>query len=177
LNDRMVWIDLEMTGLDPEKEFILEIATVITDFTLEPAAEGPSIAISRPEETLQCMDEWAVTHHEKSGLLDLVRRSSYDCKRAEQETLEFLSSYCKKGESPLCGNSVWRDRQFLRRHMPTLEGFFHYRIIDVSSVKELVKRWYPSVPLYEKRESHRALSDIKESINELKYYRKKVFQP
>ena len=140
-------------------------------------AEGPNITINQPEELLLSMDEWAITHHEKSGLLDDVKRSSHDCQRAEQETLEFLSIYCKKGESPLCGNSVWQDRQFLKRHMPTLEEFFHYRNIDVSSIKELVRRWYPSLPPYEKRTSHRALSDIKESINELRYYRKRVFQP
>ena len=166
-----------MTGLDPEKDLILEIATVMTDCMLEPVAEGPNITINQPEELLLSMDEWAITHHEKSGLLDDVKRSSYDCQTAEQETLEFLSIYCKKGESPLCGNSVWQDRQFLKRHMPTLEEFFHYRNIDVSSIKELVRRWYPSLPPYEKRTSHRALSDIKESINELRYYRKRVFQP
>ena len=177
MNDRLVWIDLEMTGLDPEKDLILEIATVMTDCRLEPVAEGSNITINQPEELLLSMDEWAITHHEKSGLLDDVKRSSYDCQRAEQETLEFLSIYCKKGESPLCGNSVWQDRQFLKRHMPTLEEFFHYRNIDVSSIKELVRRWYPSLPPYEKRTSHRALSDIKESINELRYYRKRVFQP
>lgn len=177
MNDRLVWIDLEMTGLDPEKDLILEIATVMTDCRLEPVAEGPNITINQPEELLLSMDEWAITHHEKSGLLDDVKRSSYDCQRAEQETLEFLSIYCKKGESPLCGNSVWQDRQFLKRHMPTLEEFFHYRNIDVSSIKELVRRWYPSLPPYEKRTSHRALRDIKESINELRYYRKRVFQP
>jgi oligoribonuclease len=173
----LVWIDLEMTGLDPEKDLILEIATVMTDCRLEPVAEGSNITINQPEELLLSMDEWAITHHEKSGLLDDVKRSSYDCQTAEQETLEFLSIYCKKGESPLCGNSVWQDRQFLKRHMPTLEEFFHYRNIDVSSIKELVRRWYPSLPPYEKRTSHRALSDIKESINELRYYRKRVFQP
>ena len=177
MNDRLIWIDLEMTGLDPEKDLILEIATVMTDCRLEPVAEGSNITINQPEELLLSMDEWAITHHEKSGLLDDVKRSSYDCQRAEQETLEFLSIYCKKGESPLCGNSVWQDRQFLKRHMPTLEEFFHYRNIDVSSIKELVRRWYPSLPPYEKRTSHRALSDIKESINELRYYRKRVFQP
>lgn len=177
MNDRLIWIDLEMTGLDPEKDLILEIATVMTDCRLEPVAEGSNITINQPEELLLSMDEWAITHHEKSGLLDDVKRSSYDCQTAEQETLEFLSIYCKKGESPLCGNSVWQDRQFLKRHMPTLEEFFHYRNIDVSSIKELVRRWYPSLPPYEKRTSHRALSDIKESINELRYYRKRVFQP
>jgi len=177
MSDRLVWIDLEMTGLDPEKDFILEIATLVTDGNLEFVAEGPNIAIGHPEETLLGIDEWGMIHHEKSGLLDLVRRSSYDCKRAEQATLDFVSTHCREGESPLCGNSVWRDRQFLGRHMPTLEGFFHYRNVDVSSIKELVRRWYPSLPPYEKQKSHRALSDIKESINELSYYRKRVFQP
>jgi len=177
LNNKLIWIDLEMTGLDPERDLILEIATVITDCNLEPVAEGPNIAINQPEELLLSMDEWARTHHEKSGLLDLVNKSSYDCQGAEQATVEFVSIYCKKGESPLCGNSVWHDRQFLKRHMPTLEEFFHYRNIDVSSIKELVRRWYPSLSPYEKRNPHRALSDIKESINELRFYRQKVFQP
>jgi oligoribonuclease len=177
LNNRLIWIDLEMTGLDPQTDFILEIATVITNSQLKPVAEGPNIAVHQPEELLLSMGEWAMNHHQKSGLLDLVNTSSYDCRMAEQATVEFVSLYCREGQSPLCGNSVWRDRQFLKRHMPTLEEFFHYRNIDVSSVKELVRRWYPSLPPYEKQKSHRALSDIKESIDELRFYRKRVFQP
>ena len=177
MNNRLIWIDLEMTGLDPERDFILEIATLVTDDQLEPVAEGPNIAVNQPDEILLFMEEWSMIHHRESGLLDRVKSSSFDCRSAEQETLEFLSPLCKKGESPLCGNSVGQDRQFLKKHMPTLESFFHYRNIDVSTIKELVRRWYPSLPLYKKQKTHLALSDVKESINELKYYRQKVFLP
>lgn len=177
MDNRLIWIDLEMTGLDPEKKFILEIATVVTDDRLEIVAEGPNIAIHQPEEVLTGMDEWSKTQHEKSGLLDRVKTSTYDCHSAEKKTLEFLSLHCSKGASPMCGNSVFKDRQFLIKHMPTLEEFFHYRDIDVSTLKELVRRWYPDVPLYTKQKLHLALEDIKESINELRYYRKKVFLP
>jgi len=177
LNNRLIWIDLEMTGLNPERDFILEIATVVTDHQLELVAEGPNLAINQPDEVLLFMDEWSMIHHRESGLLDRVKSSSCDCQSAEQETLEFLSPLCKKDESPLCGNSVGQDRQFLKKHMPTLESFFHYRNIDVSTIKELVRRWYPSLPIYEKKKTHLALSDIKESISELRYYREKVFLP
>jgi len=177
LDSYLIWIDLEMTGLDPEKEVILEIATIVTNDGLELVAEGPNISINYPEEILQIMDEWNKTHHKASGLLERVNTSSYDCRMAEKETLKFISKYCKKGEPLLCGNSVWQDRRFLIKHMPELEKFFHYRILDVSSIKELAKRWYPSLPPYEKKNAHLALSDIKESIGELKYYREKVFLP
>ena len=177
LNGPLVWIDLEMTGLDPEKDLILEIAAVVTDQRLEIVAEGPDIAVNHPEESLAVMDHWNRSHHGASGLLDRVARSPYDCAAAEKKTLEFISGYCKKGESPLCGNSVWQDRRFLARHMPELEAFFHYRIIDVSSIKELVRRWYPWLPPFEKRKAHLALSDIKESIEELRFYRDRVFLP
>jgi oligoribonuclease len=166
-----------MTSLDPDNGVILEIATLVTDDSLEIFAEGPNIAISYPQETLRCMDEWSRTHHEASGLLDRVYASQRDCRSTERETLEFLKDHCNKGEAPLCGNSVWQDRRFLIKHMPDLEEFFHYRNIDVSTIKELVKRWYPSLPPYQKRKTHLALSDIKESVNELKYYRKHVFLP
>lgn len=177
MDNRLIWIDLEMTGLDPEKEFILEIATVITDDTLEIVAEGPNIAIHQPEEILTRMEQWSKSQHKKSGLLDRVKTSAYDCKNAENKTLEFLSIHCEKGKSPLCGNSVMKDREFLIRHMPTLEEFFHYRNIDVSTIKELVRRWYPSLPVYTKQEAHLALVDIKESINEIRFYRQRVFLP
>lgn len=173
----LIWIDLEMTGLDPEKMVILEIATVVTDDQLEIVGEGPNIAINYPDDILKNMTGWSRSHHEESGLLERVKTSSYDCQRAEQETLDFLHGYCKQGESPLCGNSIWQDRRFLIKHMPRLEAFFHYRNIDVSSLKELVRRWYPSLPPYEKKNNHLALSDIIESINELIYYRQKVFLP
>jgi oligoribonuclease len=166
-----------MTGLDPEKGLILEIATVVTDSGLEIVAEGPNIAINHPEESLHAMEAWSRSQHEASGLLERVKNSSCDEQKAEQKTLGFLSKHCRKGESPLCGNSVWQDRRFLIKHMPTLEVFLHYRNIDVSTIKELVRRWYPSLPPCKKKKAHLALSDIKESIKELKYYRESVFLP
>lgn len=165
-----------MTGLDPEKMVIIEIASIITDDNLNVIAEGPNIAINYPDDILCSMEEWSITHHSASGLLDRVRASHYNCLQAEKETLKFLQLHCKKDESPLAGNSVWQDRRFMARHMPELEGFFHYRIVDVSSIKELVLRWYPNLPPYEKKKSHMALEDIYESINELKYYRGHVFK-
>ncbi len=175
MEPNLIWIDLEMTGLDPDRDYILEIATIVTDSHCNIIAEGPNIAINYPEEILCKMDNWSRRQHNSSGLIERIRHSSYNCHMAEEETLRFLSDYCKKGESPLCGNSVWQDRLFLRRHMPKLESFFHYRNIDVSSLKELVRRWYPSLPQYQKKKSHLALFDIKESINELLYYKKMVF--
>ena len=177
MSGNLIWIDLEMTGLDPEKMVIIEIATVVTDNNLEVVAEGPNIAINYPNEILDSMEEWSMTQHKASGLLDQVRASPYDLWRAEQETLEFLSVHCNKGESPLCGNSIWQDRRFLKKYMPKLEELFHYRVIDVSSIKEIVIRWYPSIPPYQKKDAHLALSDILESIDELKYYRRMVFLP
>ncbi len=177
MNSNLIWIDLEMTGIDPEKGVILEIASIITGDNLEVVAEGPNIAIHHPEEILVAMDEWSRTHHEASGLIDRVKTSPYDCRTAEEKTLDFFSFYCQKGQSPLCGNSVWQDRRFLAKHMPSLNQFLHYRIIDVSSIKEVVKRWYPSLAPFKKKKAHLALADIEESINELKYYREKVFVP
>jgi len=177
LEAKLIWIDLEMTGLDPEKHVILEIATILTDNALEITAEGPDIVIHQEDRALEHMDDWSREQHTSSGLLERVRVSEYDCPRAERETLKFLADRCERGECPLCGNSVWQDRRFLIKYMPDLADFLHYRNIDVSSIKELVKRWYPSLPPYEKRKDHRASGDIKESINELKYYREKVFLP
>jgi oligoribonuclease len=171
----LVWIDLEMTGLDPERHVILEIGTIVTDGHLEVLAEGPDIVIHYPEAVFLSMDGWSRKQHSASGLLERARASECDCRRAEVKTLEFLSRHCPKGQSPLCGNSIWQDRRFLIRHMPDLEAFLHYRIVDVSSVKELVTRWYPSLPPFEKNKAHLALSDIKESIQELRYYRDRVF--
>jgi oligoribonuclease len=176
LTKPLVWLDLEMTGLDPERNVILEIAALITGADLEILWEGPCFAVHHSDEVLSAMDPWSRDQHGKSGLTERARRSPYDCGRAEQETLVFLSRYCKKGEAPLCGNSVWQDRRFLIKYMPGLESFFHYRNVDVSSIKELVQRWYPSVPAYEKEKSHLALQDIRESVNELRYYREKVFK-
>lgn len=175
MSSNLIWMDLEMTGLDAERGVIVEIATLITDDKLEILAEGPNIAINYRDEILDDMDEWSKEQHTKSGLMERIRASLDDCQTAERKTLAFLSKHCKRGKSPLCGNSIWQDRRFLINHMPAIEGFCHYRNIDVSSVKELVKRWYPSLPTYEKQKTHLALDDIIESIGELKYYRQKVF--
>ena len=175
MKKHLVWIDLEMSGLDPEIHVIVEIGSIITDDGLEIVAKGPNIAINHPKEILSLMDDWSLKHHQLSGLLDRAKASPYNCQRAEKETIAFLSRYCQKGESPLCGNSVWQDRRFLARHMPRLDAFLHYRNIDVSSIKELVKRWYPTIPTFKKKKAHLAMSDIEESINEMKYYREKVF--
>jgi oligoribonuclease len=175
MKNRLIWMDLEMTGLDSQKDVILEIGAVVTDSNLDIVAEAPTIIINYSPEILAGIDEWSKSHHEASGLLERVRQSPIDCRQAENMMLSFISQHCIKGVSPLCGNSVWQDRLFLIKHMPTLEAFFHYRIIDVSSVKELVGRWYSFLPPYEKAMAHRSLSDIKESIEELKYYRSKVF--
>jgi oligoribonuclease len=164
-----------MTGVDPEEAVILEIASVITNGDLELVAEGPNIAIHQPEESLMAMEQWLSEQHTASGLLDRVRASTYDCQMAAEKTLQFLFAYCRKGQSPLCGNSVWQDRRFLAKYMPPLYAFLHHRDIDVSSIKELVRRWYPSLPPFKKQGAHLAAIDIKESVGELKYYRDKVF--
>ena len=177
LSDHLIWIDLEMTGVDPENHVILEIATIVTDGQLELVAEGPCLAINYPEAVLSNMDEWSRSHHQASGLIDRVKTSPLDCGQAEQETLDFLRVHCQERQSPLCGNSIWQDRRFLARYMPALHEFFHYRTIDVSSIKELVKRWYPSLPPFKKEKAHLALTDINESIAELRYYRENIFQP
>jgi len=175
MKNRLVWMDLEMTGLDSQKDVILEIGAVVTDSDLNIVAEAPPIVINYSPEILAMIDEWSKSHHEVSGLLEKVRQSSVDCRQAERMMLSFVSRYCIKGISPLCGNSVWQDRLFMLKHMPDLEAFFHYRIVDVSSVKELVARWYPLIPPFEKTSAHRSLSDIRESIEELRYYRNKIF--
>ena len=177
LAKHLIWIDLEMSGLDPELHVIVEIASIVTDNQLTVVAEGPDLVIHHPEEILAAMEPWSLEHHGASGLLDSIRSSSCTSFQAEEETLRFLSQYAEKGASPLCGNSIGQDRRFLIKHMPRLEAFFHYRNIDVSSVKELVKRWYPNLPPFEKAKSHLALSDIRESISELLYYRNYVFLP
>ncbi len=177
MRKNLVWMDLEMSGLDPEKEVILEIAAIVTDSDLGILAEGPAIAIHHPDAVLRNMEAWSKKQHRASGLVDRVKASVYDCRKAEEEILGFVSKHCKKGESPLCGNSIWQDRRFLVRHMPRLEEFFHYRIVDVSSIKELVRRWYPSLSAYRKKKTHLALNDIRESIEELRYYRDRVFIP
>ena len=177
MKDLLIWIDLEMSGLDTERHVILEIGSIITDGLLKTVAEGPQLAIHYPEDRLSNMEAWSRNHHGPSGLLDRVKASTYNCQQAEEETLAFFSRYCQKNQAPLCGNSVWQDRRFLIKYMPVLEGFLHYRNVDVSSVKELVKRWYPDLPPFQKKKAHTAMSDIKESIEELRYYRKHIFVP
>lgn len=165
-----------MSGLDPDRCRILEIATLVTDANLELVAEGPDIVVHQPPEVLAAMDEWCTQHHGSSGLTEQVQRSTTSEAEAERQTLEFIAQYTQKGSSPLCGNSVWQDRRFLARSMPTLEGWLHYRLIDVSTVKELVRRWYPGLTAPAKAEAHRALGDIHESIAELRFYREHVFR-
>lgn len=170
--DNLIWIDLEMTGLDPDNDLIIEIATVVTDKQLNILAEGPVIAIQQPESVLAAMDEWNQKHHGESGLIQRVRESDIDVVEAEQMTLEFLQVWLPARTSPICGNSICQDRRFLYRHMPKLEAFFHYRNLDVSTLKELVARWAPHLKDgFNKQSAHKALDDIIESIEELRYYR------
>lgn len=173
----LVWIDLEMTGLDPDKEVILEIATIVTTNKLELVSQGPSFIIGVDEKYLSEMDEWNTTHHSRSGLIEKVRESSTTIEEAQELTLEFLRKTAHEGLSPLCGNSVWQDRYFLKRQMPKIDAFLNYRIIDVSSIKEALKRWYPRNPhtFFVKAENHRALEDIMQSIEELKHYKEFFF--
>ncbi len=176
MQNHLIWIDLEMTGLEPERDVIIEIATLVTDEQLNILAEGPVLAIQQSETTLQGMDEWNQTHHSASGLLERVRSSPHSSLDAEQLTLDFLSQWCNKRSSPMCGNSICQDRRFLARHMPKLEDFFHYRNLDVSTLKELARRWYPAVPKFEKAGAHRALDDIRASLDELRYYRETILR-
>ncbi len=170
--DRLIWIDLEMTGLDPDRDRILEIATLVTDAQLNELATGPVLAIHQPESVLAAMDEWNQTHHGASGLLERVRKSTVDERQAEAETLDFLRRWVPEGASPMCGNSICQDRRFLYRHMPRLEAYFHYRNLDVSTLKELARRWAPEVAAGVKKQgAHLALEDIRESVEELRYYR------
>jgi oligoribonuclease len=174
----LIWIDLEMTGLEPERDVIIEIATIVTDSQLNVLAEGPVLAIHQPDEVLAAMDEWNQTHHGQSGLLERVRSSVVDTAQAESQTLAFLSNYVPERASPMCGNSICQDRRFLARYMPQLEAYFHYRNLDVSTLKELAKRWYPAVFAgVSKQGNHLALDDIRESIAELRYYREQLFPP
>ena len=175
-DDNLVWVDLEMTGLDPEADTVIEIATIVTDAELRPLAEGPVFAIATGEERLAAMDEWNTTHHTASGLVERVRASDVGLGEASERTIAFLADWVAPGVSPMCGNSICQDRRFMVRHMPELEAFFHYRNIDVSSVKELVRRWRPELLAgFTKSASHLALDDIRESIAELAYYREHVF--
>ena len=173
---RMVWIDLEMTGLDIEKESIIEIATIITDGELNILAHGPNVAITVDESLIEGMDEWNTTHHFDSGLVKRIREQGVDLSEAENMTLDFLKEWVDPNTAPLCGNSVWNDRRFLEKEMPLVADYLHYRMIDVSTVKELARRWYPEVDKYPKKGAHLALDDIIESVEELDYFRSKVFK-
>lgn len=169
----LIWIDLEMTGLDPETDVIIEMATIVTDSQLNVLAEGPTIAIHQSDEVLAAMDEWNTRQHGGSGLTQRVRESRIDTAQAEAQTLAFLEQWVPKGASPICGNSIGQDRRFLVRYMPTLESYFHYRNLDVSTLKELVARWAPELRAgVQKSSTHLAMDDIRDSIAELQYYRK-----
>lgn len=173
---RLIWIDLEMTGLDTDNDVIIEIATLVTDDNLNILAEGPVLAIHQHDTILNKMDEWNTRQHGQSGLIERVRRSTLSARDAELQTLEFLKKWVTPKHSPMCGNSICQDRRFMHRLMPELEQFFHYRNLDVSSVKELAKRWRPEIMSgLKKQASHLAMDDIRDSIVELKYYRQYFF--
>jgi len=175
--DLLVWMDLEMSGLDVERDTILEIATLVTRNDLEIVAEGPTIVIGHPASVIEGMDDWNREHHAASGLSERVLRSSIRLAEAEATTLDFIRRHVSEHSSPLCGNSIHQDRRFLARYMPSLDAYLHYRNIDVSTVKELVRRWYPAGPdAPEKKHAHLALDDIRESIDELRFYRQHFFR-
>ncbi|AGV17741.1 MULTISPECIES: oligoribonuclease [Vibrio] len=176
-DQNLIWVDLEMTGLDPETHKIIEIASIVTDSELNILAEGPVLAIHQPEEELAKMDDWCTNTHTASGLVERVRNSQISEQDAVAQTIEFLEKWVPKGASPICGNSIGQDRRFLYKHMPELEEFFHYRYVDVSTLKELARRWQPEVLNgFTKQGTHLALDDIRESIAELKYYRGTIFK-
>lgn len=173
----LIWIDLEMTGLDTANDTIIEIATLVTDPELNVLAEGPSIAIHQEDAVLARMDEWNTRQHTRSGLVQRVRFSHYQARQAELETLDFLRTWVPPGASPMCGNSICQDRRFLAREMPELEAFFHYRNLDVSTLKELARRWRPEVAKgFQKQSRHLALDDIRDSVEELSYYREHLLR-
>lgn len=175
--DNLIWIDLEMTGLNPNQDRIIEIATIVTDSNLNILAEGPVIAISQADSQLALMDQWNVTTHTRTGLLERVKKSVINEQQAEQQTIDFLTLWVPENCSPICGNTIGQDRRFLFNYMPNLEKYFHYRYLDVSTVKELAKRWKPEILLgITKQGTHQALDDIKDSIAELLYYRQHFFK-
>ncbi len=176
-NRNLVWIDLEMTGLDPGRDVIIEAAVLITDAELNIIADGPEIAIQRTKEELSVMNEWNRKTHHGSGLIKRVRASDVSVEQAEREILEFVQEWTVEGKSPLCGNSIHQDKRFMYLEMPQLVDWLSYRLVDVSTVKELAKRWYPDLEKFVKQERHRAMDDIRESIDELRWYREQIFRP
>ena len=173
--DHLIWLDMEMSGLDPQTCVPLEIATIVTDSELNVLAEGPNVIVQQPPEVLEAMDAWNTEHHGASGLTEAVLRSKISCARAEEMTLSFLEAWTYPGASPLCGNTIGQDRRFIRRYMPRLDKHLHYRMVDISSIKELVRRWYGVVPP-PKEDRHRALYDVEQSIEELRFYRRVIFR-
>ena len=176
--DVLVWLDMEMTGLDPDRERVIEIATIITDGQLNELGVGPELVIHQPEEVLAAMDDWNKTHHGASGLIERVKSSTVSEAQAEEQTIAFINQHVPAKERPvLAGNSIHQDRRFIRRYMPALEKRLHYRMVDVSTIKELARRWFPSLISKQKakKETHRALDDIRESIEELRFYKQHVF--
>jgi oligoribonuclease len=178
--DLLVWLDMEMTGLDPERERIIEVATIITDGQLAVLGTGPELVIHQDDEVLAAMDDWNKKHHGGSGLVDRVKASTISDADAEAQTIEFINKHCGAKERPvLAGNSIHQDRRFIHRYMPALDKRLHYRMVDVSTIKELARRWYPQLvsKIPQKKETHRALDDIRESIDELRFYKQHLFQP
>jgi len=174
-SSNLIWIDLEMTGLIPARDTILEIATIVTDGALNILAEGPDLVVHQPDSVLDAMDSWCQDHHGASGLTDAVRQSTVSMAQAEQQTLDFIKRYAEQGAAPLCGNSIHQDRRFLDLYMPAIDQWLHYRMVDVSTLKELISRWYGAESIMKKAEGHRAMDDVRESIAELQHYRKLAF--